>query len=168
MSNKLYLCSGPDKPEGWTTLDANPDCAPHICQAVPPLPPEVRDTRWDVIQLIHGIEHFYLWEARRLLKECYEVLSLGGLLILEQPNILFAARVLSGLEAPLTSVEGQSDMWPLYGDPNHQSTLFCHRWGWTPESLKRELEAVGFKHIIEVPAMTHLRKRDFRLEANKC
>ena len=166
--NKLLLCAGADRRDGYTTLDGNPESAPDICQTIPPLPPEVRARQWDVIELIHGIEHFPIWEAHVLLRECYDVLAPGGMLVLEQPNVLFAAKVLCGLEKPLTDLEGQCDMWVFYGDPRYEKTLQLHKWGWTPETLTEELSEIGFSDIAEKPVRFHLRGRDFRLEAVKC
>ena len=118
--------------------------------------------------MFHSIEHLYFWDAQILVREIYEILEPGGVFILEQPNILFAAKVLLGIEPRVPgTVPGQSDMWPLYGDPNHRSPLFCHRWGYAPESLKDLLEGAGFDRskMTILPATSHIPIRDFRLEA---
>ena len=163
---KLLLCSGPGEINGeWVRLDADPLCTPDILATIPPLPFKVLWEGWDEIALIHGIEHFYLWDAEELLRECRAALNQGGKMILEQPNILFAAHVLIGDIAPLTGTVGQSDMWPLYGDPTHRNPLFCHRWGWTPKSLTAALKKAGFGLVVETEPQTHLKERDFRLEA---
>jgi SAM-dependent methyltransferase len=163
------LCSGKTKREGWLTLDANAKCKPDYHHSLPGFPFSIEEQSWDEIELIHGIEHFYLWEARQLLKECYALLRPGGRLVLEQPNILYAAKVMAGLLVPPKGAHGQFDMWPLYGDPNHKSSLFCHRWGYTPVTLAAELTTAGFDvdNITHLPARSHYKVRDFRMEAIK-
>lgn len=155
--------------DGWKTLDADERYGTDYVATIPPLPATLLEDTWDEIELTHGIEHFYLWEAEQLLRECYELLDTGGKLVLEQPDILVAAAVLLGLKTPFTSTPGQSDMWPLYGDPTHRNPLYIHRWGWTLATLMNALVVAGFKreHITSTWPQHHLPYRDFRLEATK-
>ena len=165
---KLILCSGRQRRKGWTTLDANPAYAPDIVATIPPLPDEVSKTTWHEIELIHGIEHFYLWEAVPLLEELHAALEPGGRLTLEQPNIEYAAKILAGeLNPPKGKSVSQFAMWPLYGDPSHKNKGYCHHWGWTPKTLSCALRAVGFTDITEHKAQHHYPIRDFRLEARR-
>lgn len=161
---KLLICSADHKPKGWKTLDANPKYNADYTCTVPPLP---IISNLEEVAIIHGIEHFFLWEARELLDQIYESLIYGGKLILEQPNIMFAAKVILGIESPLTETPNQSDLWPLYGDPTHKDPLYVHKWGYYPNSLRSLLQEVGFSDIEELPAKTHFPKRDFRMEAVK-
>lgn len=163
----LLLCNGPSRvPEGYATLDANPMHEPTFVATIPPLPDAVKAQSWERIELHHGIEHFYYWDAITLLQEIREVLEPAGLLVLEQPNIEFAARVLLHLTPPLAGTcPNQCDMWPLYGDPTHQDPLYTHRWGWTPRTLMDACRDAGFKRISVHKATTHWAERDFRLEA---
>lgn len=170
--NHLLLCSGRDKPcdEGinnYVTLDGNEENHPDILAIIPPFPQAVRDVEWDSIELIHGIEHFPIWQALPLLKECCEVLKPGGTMVLELPNALFAAKVLLGLQKPLTDLEHQCGLWVFYGDPRYENMLQLHKWGWWPESLTKALLEAGFSRVVETPARYHLPGRDFRLEATK-
>ena len=57
---------------------------------------------WDMIALIHGIEHFYSWEAPELLRQCWEILTPGGQLIL--------------VSTPTEGLNAFSDMWET-GNP---------------------------------------------------
>ena len=166
MPNKLMIGAGKSRRSGWTTLDADPRSKADIIATVPPLPDQVKAKRWDEIEMIHVIEHFYIWEARQLLCEIRAVLAPGGKLIVEAPNILYAARVLCGLEKPPRGALGQMDMWPLYGDPRHRNPLFGHRWGYSPDSLRSELVAAGFDAdaIAVKRAKHHVPLRDFRVE----
>ena len=167
---KLLLCCGPTRPAGFVRLDCNPAHEPDILATIPPLPPAVREKQWDVVELIHGIEHFLEWDVRPLLAEVYCVLGPGGVLVLEQPNIAVAARVLLGLEpAPYGGVL-ESAMWPLYGDPAHRDVGYLHRWGYTPETLTSALRnAASWSRIVVLPQQyhTYAMGRDFRVEATK-
>lgn len=119
---------------------------------------------------IHFIEHIPVWQAEVLIAECYEALAVGGKLILEQPDISYAARVLIGeVEPPSGGAPGQFDMWPLYGDPTHKNELMLHRWGYTPLTLTEMVVRCGFNpaQVTILPAQYHQPVRDFRLEAVK-
>jgi hypothetical protein len=149
-------------------LDQNPAHAPDILASIPPLPPAVLDTRWDVIELIHGIEHFWLWDVKLLLTGIHSALASGGTLVLEQPNITVAARILAGVEPSTTPELIQSTMWPLYGDPAHRDEGYMHRWGYTPDTLVALLkECAPWSSITVLPQQyhTYARGRDFRVEA---
>ena len=166
---KLLLCCGPTRPEGYVRLDCNPAHEPDILAAVPPLPPDARGP-WDQVDLIHGIEHFWLWDAVPLLADIHATLRPGGLLVLEQPNIEAAARVLLGLTPPQYKGVLESAMWPLYGDPAHRDVGYMHRWGYTPTTLTALLQSVApWASIKVLPQVYHAyaKGRDFRVEATK-
>lgn len=169
MVNKLLLGSGTWRWAGWTTIDASPTSGADHVATVPPLPYAIRSTAWTVIQAIHFIEHLCPWEAETLIRQCYECLEPGGLLILEQPNIEYAAKVLIGEVVPPQGAPGQFDMWPLFGDPTHRDPLMMHRWGYSPTTLTELLVRAGFDpgHIHVKPAQFHVPVRDFRLEGVK-
>ena len=115
-----------------------------------------------VVMAIHVIEHFYPWEIPAILEEWYRVLTPGGLIIIECPDILKAANFL---------LAGKGDnmaMWPFYGDPNHRNPLMMHKWGYTPETLGHTLTQAGFMRVEEKPAEYHMGPiRDMRLVAEK-
>lgn len=166
---KLLLCSGPTRPPGFVRLDANPEHEPDILAAVPPLPAEARGP-WDVVELVHGIEHFWTWDALPLLRDIHAALKPGGVLVLEQPNLEAAARVLLGLDPPQYRGTLESAYWPIYGDPAHRDVGYMHRWGYTPATLSALLrEAAPWARIAVLPQQYHsyAKGRDFRIEATK-
>lgn len=168
--NKLLLCCGPTRPAGFVRLDSNPAHEPDILAEIPPFPESVRAKQWDVIELIHGIEHFLLWDAIPLLREIHSVLRPGGILVLEQPNLEAACRVFLGLEKPQYRGILESAMWPIYGDPAHKDTGYLHRWGWTPATLTEALrDTAAWSSIRVLPQQHHsyAMGRDFRIEAVK-
>ena len=113
---------------------------------------------------IHIFEHFYEWEIHDLLKEWYRVLSPGGTLILEMPDLLKSCRNI--LENPANLKMG---MWPLYGDNTLKDPLMCHKWAWTYETIKPYLIKAGFSKVKECNPLWHGKKvkRDFRVECIK-
>lgn len=169
---RLNIGSGKYGPAGWTTLDADPASGAHIIASIPPLPLSVTEHsgEWQEVQMIHVLEHFYQWDAIDVLAEIYKILAVNGRLIIELPNLNFAASVLAGVtEAIKGAAPGQCDMWPIYGDPTHRNPLYVHRWGYTPQTLSAALESAGFAidSISQAPAQYHVPERDFRMEAVK-
>lgn len=166
---KLLLCSGPTRPAGFLRLDCNPAHSPDILAEIPPLPAAVRDKKWDLIELIHGIEHFWRWDAGPLLGEIHDVLRPGGTLVLEQPDIAVAARLLAGLDkVPTSGHLFERIMWPIYGDPAHRDPSYLHSWGYDPETLVALLrESAPWSSILVLPQQyhTYASGRDFRVEA---
>lgn len=169
MGKRLMIGAGGSRAAGWKTLDADPRSRADYIAEVPPLPDEVKSERWEAIEMIHVIEHFYQWDAMTLLRECFDILEPGGRLILEAPNIEFAAAVIAGLVKPPKGSPGQFDLWPLYGDPTRRNPLYGHRWGWSPSSLSKALVDVGFNesNVVTMRAKHHFPIRDFRVEARR-
>lgn len=125
----------------------------------------------DEILSVHVIEHFYPWEAEALLQHWRTILKPGGLLVLECPNILTAAEML--LKEPeragrADGKDGQLAMWPLYGDPGWKDPLMCHRWGYTPLTLKDLLVRCGFVNVRQEAAVFKQQDpRDMRVVGEK-
>ena len=169
---RLILCAGPYAyGDEFKTLDANPEYRPDYCETLPPLPRHLRTGEWEEIYLIHGIEHFHPWEARELLTQIYEALAPDGTLILEQPDISIAARVMLGQMEPMTAEPEASGINAIFGDPRYENPLMSHKWGWTPETLTNLLVECGFSldRIKSCRAMSRpfAEGRDFRIEAKK-
>lgn len=115
----------------------------------------------DEIHSYHFLEHVYAWEAPALVAEWGRLLKSGGKLVLELPNLELACRnVLNGMNEQMT-------MFPLYGDPHHRDVFMCHRWAYTPGSVRGLLEAGGFHKVRVLPPQTHGARtnRDMRVEA---
>lgn len=143
--------------DGWFRVDSNSATRPDLIATVPPVPYILRDKGpWDIIALIHGIEHFYQWEAAELVRQCWEMLTPnGGQLILEQPN----------LEKCVQSYQSERGMMGIYGDQSWKEPGLAHRYGYTPQTLRTLTLEAGFTRTVLEPAQFHYPPRDFRLVA---
>lgn len=125
----------------------------------------------DEILSVHVIEHFYPWEASKLIMHWVDILKPGGKIILECPNILTAAEMLLKEPEKAARAEGKDGkmaMWPLYGDPGWEDPLMCHRWGYTPVTLIDLLEQCGLRNVRQEPAIFKSQDpRDMRVVGEK-
>ena len=117
----------------------------------------------DAIAAIHVLEHFYLWEAEKIVADWRRILKPGGELVLELPCIdkvfsYIAQCVING--APIAQF---MTFWALYGDPKHQAPHMCHKWGWTKTQLIKLLKTVGFIEIYDEEPRYHFPMRDMRI-----
>lgn len=115
----------------------------------------------DELHSYHFLEHVYAWEAPALVKEWARLLKSRGRLIIELPDLEKACKnVLNGMNEQMT-------MFPLYGDPHHMDQFMCHRWGYSPHSVKALLESNGFHNVVVLHPQTHGARinRDMRVEA---
>jgi len=124
----------------------------------------------DEVLAVHVVEHFWRWEVADVLREWVRVLKPGAPLVLECPNLAsacdtFLANAVDGARA---DAAGQRTMWVFYGDPAWKDPLMIHRWGYTPESLKRLLAEAGLADVRQEPAQFKLREpRDMRFTGIK-
>ena len=173
------LLAGTTRREGWKTLDSKGSV--DYLATVPPLPDAVKAVKWDEIELIHGINVLYPWEAEMLLREIREALTPDGLLVLEQPNFHIASAE-EGIEIKVSRGDLQRELenpakaddiarfcrywveW-TYGDPRFSDPSHMVKWGYTPQSLSVSLSACGFTRQDLKAAQHHIPVRDFRIEA---
>ena len=158
-AKRLNLGCGNHPLEGFINVDLNPKWADVVA--------DIRDLSVfgtdsvDEIVASHVIEHFYLWEVQDILIEWKRVLRPGGTLYVECPNIHNCALML--LHGGFTD---QMHMWGFFGDPSHKEPLMCHKWGYNPDTLAKELLTAGFVN----PGTAKVSKshwRDMRLVATK-
>jgi hypothetical protein len=169
---RLNLGCGDKILPGYVNVDVAPSRGgqrPDVLCDLHRLEPFADDSA-DEVMAIHVVEHFWRWEVADVLREWLRVLKPGGRMILECPNLLTACAEL--LKDPGRAAgpgqEGQRTMWVLYGDPHWRDPLMCHRWNYTPESLRALMEEVGLVNVRQEPAQFKLREpRDMRLVGEK-
>ena len=168
---KLNLGCGRHVLDGWTNIDVQ--VSPRAKR-----PPEVLCDLKNIplsnecateAMAIHVLEHFYYWDALKVLVEWQRLLKPGAILVLELPDLAKCCRNL--LEArPGKGHPDQLSMWGIYGDPRDEDPYMVHRWGWTPKTLRDVLKTLGFVDIREEPTQWHSSgklHRDMRLVAKK-
>lgn len=101
----------------------------------------LHDGHAERLKMIDVFNYFTIYEARDLLKECLRVLRPGGSFYLRVVDIEFVCRRIVE--------DGVCDEWlgAIYHSPDMAdgpNGEQFHRWGWSPETLKAEMEAAGF------------------------
>ncbi len=169
---RLNLGCGDKHLPGYVNVDVAPSRAgvrPDVLCDLRALEPFASDSA-DEILAVHVVEHFWRWEVVDVLREWTRALKPRGRMIVECPNLLEACRAF--LEDPSNGAgpgrEGQRTMWVFYGDPAWRDPLMCHRWNYTPESLKSIMEEAGLANVRQEPAQFKLREpRDMRIVGEK-
>lgn len=162
---KLNIGCGKKHLPGYVSIDTEPTpgaIPPDILADARSIP--LGDGVAEEIIAIHVFEHFYIWETEDLLREWHRLLSAGGKLILEMPDIMKAAKNL------LDGLTDQMNMWAFYGDPRYKNPLMCHKWGWTAKTLIPFLESHGFANAKSERPIFHkvgIENRDLRVVATK-
>jgi SAM-dependent methyltransferase len=144
----------------------NIDFPNSYCSVKPDLECDIRtlpyeDNSVDEITAIHVFEHFYLWEAPKILDEWARVLKPGGKLALELPCL---NKVIGFLNQNPLSL--RNTMFALYGDPGYEAPEMVHKWCYSREHLTAML-AHRFQDIKEGRCQFHVPERDMRLVAFK-
>lgn len=153
---RLNLGSGLRKLEGYIGVDLHPG-ADVQCDIL--ALPDAWEGKATEVLVIHAIEHLAFYETQKALLEWKRVLAIGGVLVIECPNLQQAC--MSFLQNPDDHSRG---LWPLYGDQSRGDVLTVHKSGWTPLSLKKELERAGFANVRQEAAQFKKREpRDFRM-----
>jgi len=147
---KLNLGCGHDKRPGFINIDANEMLEPDevLNLEVFSLSGHFTENSVELIVANDIIEHLFRWEAMELMNEMYMVLIDGGTLEMRLPD--FEAIVNNteiGLESKIPLLFGGQDIPQGEPDPSHRRRypeFYCHKFSYTRESMRRELEAVGF------------------------
>lgn len=111
---------------------------------------------------IHVLEHLWRWDAPIALAEWFRVLTPGGKLAIEMPELLRCAR------AVLAPQEDRKPIQGLFGDPRG-SELMAHKWCYSEAELKQLLQEAGFIKVKFHNPQTHGKRtwRDMRVECLK-
>jgi len=138
--------------EGWVRVDFAVDRKKvsnqgGVGETAKPLLPDIEcdiraipvpDNFVDEARAIHVIEHFYPWDAPKVLREWVRILKPGAQLALERPSLDKFCALMDVPNCPpyLT-------YWGLYGDPRLEDELMMHRWCYTERSLGTLMQKCG-------------------------
>lgn len=111
---------------------------------------------------IHVLEHICRWEAESTLREWFRVLTPGGKLAIEMPELVRCARAVIENHPDRQSQQG------LFGDARGPD-LMSHRWCYSEPEIAALLREVGFIKIKFVNPLFHGKRRwrDMRVESIK-
>lgn len=138
---KLNLGCGLNKREGYVNIDSRPEVNPDICEYLWDL--EYEPESVDEIYISHTFEHINPSTARRLLLRFHKWLKREGKLFIAVPNLTLIGKLIS---------EGNEDeilfKW-IFG--SGYGVLTSHKWGYTENTLRKELNLAGFETIRHFP-----------------
>ena len=157
---RLHLGCGKKRLDGYVNIDGFEPSADVIAD-IRKLPYD--DNSVDEIVAIHVFEHFEVWEAEGIAREWHRVLRPGGVLVMEMPSFDKVVKLLKE-NTPKGLVYG---LLGLYGDWKLERPEMTHKWCWQHMSLAKLLEKIGFASITIKEPKTHVKARDFRVEAIK-
>jgi SAM-dependent methyltransferase len=194
---RINLGSWKHAPEGWVNVDGSWNAwlskRPWLRRAAGAarvLPERAREDEWpdnvvvhdlrkrlpfgdgsaEAVYGSHVLEHLYLEEGARLLRECHRVLGPGGVLRLVVPDLGAAVREYTG-ERPFADSEQKAaemsradllnerlrlrDRYAPRGNPAYRTytalkDFHSHKWMYDAESLIARFEAVGFEDVREM------------------
>jgi len=161
---KLNIGCGADYRSGFINIDASDELNrvdKIIDISVASLADHFQENSVAFILANDIIEHHFHWEAVRILREFHKILTPGGTCEMRVPDCGKIIRSWSfNIDKKLTLLFGgqdvpqgiQSDMEASRQKYPH---LFCHKYGWTKERMKRELSGIGFSKITFASAGTN-------------
>ncbi len=117
---------------------------------------------FDTILCYHVIEHFLPQDSQKMLRDCFSLLSPGGALVVEGPDI---EKILNNWR--LEKVTTRDAIQEIYGDPKY-TEAWMHKWGWTGKTTADEMRRCGFQIRFVGDGISHNKTdRDFRVEGVK-
>lgn len=93
------------------------------------------------------VEHLFHWQAVRLLKEIHALLVPGGSLELRLPDFEAIVEYPVSSDEKITALFGGQDRPQGEADSSYRKErpeFYCHKFSYTKNSMRRELEAAGF------------------------
>ena len=162
---KLNIGCGTDYREGFINIDGS-DTLPRVDKVIDisnvSLLSHFEKDEIEYIVANDIIEHHFHWEAVRIMKEFHLLLAKGGRLEIRVPDCEFIIRSWRfSIEKKLNLMFGGQDI-PQGRDPQMDESrkqyphFFCHKYGWTMASMKKELRAIGFSDVLCTRAGTNL------------
>jgi len=122
------------------------------------------DESADVVFSCHVIEHLDPTDVEGILRDWIRVLKPGGQFIVECPNLVGAAALLTAAEYAESKDVLAAALLAIYGDPTYKGMEHRHKWGYTPKTLIAMLRRLGLDVVRQAPAEFKRREpRDMRI-----
>jgi len=161
----LNVGCGTDYREGFVNIDGS-DVLPRVDQVIDFNSAKLSDHFGEIDHILCNdfIEHFFHWEAVSLLEDFYRVLRGGGTLELRVPDSEWIINSDKPTEWKLRQMYGGQDIYQGKMDFSREEypQFFCHKYGWTRERIRKDLENIGFRNLrfeqVNANFVTHGRK----------
>lgn len=166
---KLNMGCGQDRLPGYLGVDKyNPAADIKMDLLDLDLPADCADE----VLASHVIEHLPQHRAPEALKKWFTVLKPGGKLVMEQPDLEGLCKEFLETDGPDKHNIAMCMFGAFVDDANNpevkeKGALSPHLFGYTPDTLRDLVGAVGFKDIAVLPATGPHPGKNFRLEAVK-
>ena len=154
---KINVGCGTDRRDGFLGLDGSSYVKPDICIEInaDSIRRIFKDDTVDYFLVKDFLEHFFHWEAVDMLGAFFSVMKRNGICEIHVPNV---ERIINDTELAINEKllllyggqeMGRGQSWNVEQDLNRQERpdYFCHKYGWTKQSLKDCLSDVGFSSI---------------------
>jgi predicted SAM-dependent methyltransferase len=138
-TTKLHLGSGKFKIPGYVNIDLDPAHKPDIIDDVVTLK-KIKEGSVDVMYACMVLEHLGKFKYMEALKRWRKLLKPGGTLRIVVPDF----------EAVVNYYNKTKDLKTLYSAlyAGQTDPYNFHYWCWDFETLKKDLESVGFKNVV--------------------
>lgn len=145
-SRKIHIGCGTDLLDGYINIDSSPDVGADLVLDVSKFN-HFPDECVELIESYHFIEHLDYYLALRTLQHFYRMLVPGGMVLMELPDLDVCIRSIG----KYTEHNGiDLAMCGIYGHPpaiKRDGISQVHKWGWTFNTLAKELSEIGFINI---------------------
>jgi SAM-dependent methyltransferase len=149
----LNIGCGLDKKDGYINIDGAQETNPDVVMVFPDESLLDRFPQNSVSEVLMQdfLEHHFRWEAEKILREVYAILKPDGVVRIRVPNLIWIALDLRiPWRIKINLLWGGQDMPQGKGDDEIRKkhpTLFCHKYGYTPGTLRSLLRAVGYVEV---------------------
>lgn len=152
---KLNIGSGYDYKEGYINIDGC-DKLDKVDKVInfnnDSLTNHFNPNSADFILANDFIEHFYHWEAVQILKDFFNLLKPRGRIQIRIPDIKFiCSSWRMTIEGKITYLYGGQDINQGENKDSYRENFphfFCHKYGYTQNSMKTELVNIGYTQIV--------------------
>lgn len=158
MNMKLNIGCGPDLREGFINIDGSDKVGADMVVDLDKtkLRDHFQSGQFEFILAQDIIEHFYHWEAVEILKDCHGLLKDGGILQVRVPDCEQIINSNKPIEDKLIMLFGGQDLLKTRSEerklyPNY----FCHKYGWTRQSMVGLLLDLGYNQVRAVQKGTN-------------